>query len=176
MRIPVVAIISLITCSFSKQSFAQASASNPVKLSIANTNVTNEYDLELSIRIKSKWQRPIAIPGIFTWGILRYSNFSFLLVEIQEEVSGVFKEVSIDEKIDNIPDLSVDSLQNGDSITAKAFSIYGAFIPSKGSYRTRVLCRFSMLNPAMKDIFSNWVYFRCMKDVRHSVMAQNSRL
>ncbi len=65
MKSFVVAIISLIACSFSKQSFAQASASNPVQLSIANANATNEYDLELSVRIKSKWQRPIAIPGIF---------------------------------------------------------------------------------------------------------------
>lgn len=169
MKIFVVAIVSLIACSFGSQSFAQAPVSNPVQLSIANTNVTNEYDLEISVRIKSKWQRPIAIPRNFTWGILRYSNFSFLLVEIQEKVSGIFKEVSINEKIDNIPDLSVDSLQNGDSITSKAFSIAGTFIPGKGSYRTRVLCKFSMLNPGMKDIFSNWVYFRCEKDIRRSV-------
>jgi hypothetical protein len=168
MKFFIVSIISLLAFSFSGQSFAQASASTPVILSIANTNVTNEYDLVLSARIKSKWQRPIAIPGDFSWGILRYSNFSFLLLEIQKKVGGVFKEVSENRKLDNIPDLSVDSLQYGDSTTTQTFSIADLFSPDKGSYRTRVLCVFSKLNPGMKDIFSNWVYFRCSKDIKLS--------
>ena len=163
----VVAIISLIACSFSKQSFTQAPASNPVQLSIANTNAAHEYDLELSVRIKSKWKRPIAVPGSATWGILKFSDLNFLVVEVQKKVSGGFKDVSIFTKLDNIPDPSVDSLEKGDSITAKGFSLAEAFIPNKGSYRARVLCRFSMFNPGMKDLFSNWVYFRCEKDVPH---------
>ena len=169
MKLFVVAIIALLAYSFGRQSFARTSARNPVQLNIANTNVANEYDLVLSARIKSNWPRPIAIPGDFSWGVLRYSNGSSLLIKIQKKVSGVFKEVSFDEKIDYVPDLSVDSLQNGDSITTNAFSIASLFRPNKGSYRVRVLCRFSKLNPSMRDIFSNWVYFRCLKDVRRSM-------
>jgi hypothetical protein len=102
-------------------------------------------------------------------GILRYSNNSFLLVEIQKEISGIFKEVSGAEKIDYFPDESVDSLRKGDSITTDAFSIAGIFRSNKGSYRVRTLCRFSKLNPGVKDVYSNWVYFKCVKDVRRSI-------
>ena len=123
MKFLMVAIISMLFFSFGRQSFAQASAPNPVLLHIANSIVTNEYDLVLSARIKSNWKKPIAIPGDFMWGILRYSNFSFLSIEIQKKVSGGFKEVSFDTKIDYIPDLSVDSLQHGDSITTKTFPL-----------------------------------------------------
>jgi hypothetical protein len=162
------AIILMLFHSFAGQSFAQAFAHKPVQLNIANTNVNNEFDLILSARIISNWQKPIAIPSNFSWGILRYSNGSFLLVEIQKKVGGVFKEVSYDEKIDYFPDDSVDSLQNGDSITTNTFSIASLFRSNKGSYRTRVLCKFSNLNSGMKDIYSNWVYFRCEKEVGRS--------
>jgi hypothetical protein len=83
-------------------------------------------------------------------------------------VGGVFKEVSFDTKLDYIPDLSVDSLGHGDSITTNTFPIADLFRPDKGSYRARVLCKFSTLNPGMKDIFSKWVYFTCIKDIKFS--------
>jgi hypothetical protein len=169
MKILIVSVISMLVCAFGRQSLTQGSAPYPVQLSIANPYVTNEYDLVLRARIISKWRKPIAVPASFTWGILRYSNNGFLLVEIQKEISGIFKEVSGDEKIDYFPDESVDSLSQGDSITTNAFSIAGIFKSNKGSYRVRTLCRFSKLNPGIRDFYSNWVYFKCVRDVRRTI-------
>lgn len=166
MKFLVASAFSMLVYSNGNQMLTQVRVPSPVQLNIANVNVTNEYDLVLSARITSKWQKPIAIPGRFTWGILRYSNGSFLLVEIQKQISGIFVEVSLDEKIDYFPDESVDSINKGDSKSTNAFSIAGIFKSNKGSYRVRVLCRFSELNPGIKDVYSNWVYFRCVRDVR----------
>lgn len=161
-------LIVMFSCCFNNESTAQVLESNPVKLSIANHNVSNDYDMVLSARFMSKWQEAIAVPRRLNWGLLGDSVINdFFLVEIQMKIGEIYKKISLDGRIDNLPADPVDSLYEGDSVFANSFSIDDLFNYKIGSYRVRVLCRLSVFNPGMKDIYSNWAYFRCVKDRKH---------
>src|SRR5579863_9473661 len=84
---------AIIIYAFSNGSQAQKPASNPLQLTIANRNASEGYDLNLSARLISKWQKIIAYSNDFTWGQLTVSNFAFILVELQQKVGGKYKEV-----------------------------------------------------------------------------------
>jgi hypothetical protein len=144
---------------------AQLRNSNAVQLTIANPVVANSYDMVLSARLLSKWRTAIAVPEHLGWGQLNHNaGDEFFLVEIQKKTKVGFKEMLLDAKIDNLPFGDIDSLYQGDSLVDNGFSIDRLTRYEKGSYRARVLCKLSAFNPGMKDIYSNWVYFRYVKD------------
>jgi hypothetical protein len=156
----------IIVYAFCNGSQAQESSSNPIQLNIASQNVSHGYEMSLSVRIISKWQKPIAVPRDLSWGQLTAPNFAFLYIELQRKVGGKYKEVSLNATLDNFGSVEVDSLYQGDSVASSDFSMAGLTKYPIGDYRVRVLCRLSAFNPGMKNIYSNWVYFRCVKDIK----------
>jgi hypothetical protein len=127
--------------------------------------VADIHDMVLSVHVVWKGRRPVAVPAELTWGqIGNNASNAFFLVQIQEKVHNRFKEIPLQARLDNLPWDHVDSLRQGDSLVDKGFSIDHLTKYKMGTYRVRVLCNLSLCNQGMQNIYSDWVYFRCLKD------------
>ena len=136
-----------------------------LKLAIANKEVSQANDLNISLTIKSTIKPFVLLPDNESWGFLS-SIESFYLIQIQEMSGGTYVDIPRKGHLDNVPTFSMDTVFNG-MHRELSFPIHILYRYTKGEYRIRVLCRFSMYN-RLKDRFTDWLYFSCKNDIEEA--------
>jgi hypothetical protein len=138
-----------------------------VNISMKKTDITKKEDLLFKLTIRSKYRRGILIPKYLSIGLWPdTTGEGFVCIQIQRKDHGRFQNVNIAGIPDNIPVNKLDTLGKNEEKDANVY--IGFFAPNKGQYRVRVLCFTSRANVGIHDILSNWAYFQCHADTRHS--------
>lgn len=139
---------------------------NPVTIEMAKHDVSTESDLEIRVQVKSIWREAVAVPSHFTWRARSQLMDDFMNIELEKREDGQYVEMESDDHLDNLPP-EIDSLQPQDSVY-EDIGLNSLYRWKKGDYRVRVLCQWSVYNPRMENVYSQWVYFRCLMDIeRH---------
>jgi hypothetical protein len=125
--------------------------------------ILNSKDLVIDIQIKSNKVRPLIFlkdpPPNFV-----ARHMGALRIEVQSRVGDKYVDLPVHGTVDNIP-VEADTLYTGNSraYQLSLSSFYQQLV--KGNYRVRILAAFAMLNPQVKDQYSEWVYFNCDRDI-----------
>jgi|SRR6185437_7917427 len=133
-----------------------------LKLAIANKEVRQADDLNISLTIKSTVRPFVLLPDNESWGFLS-SIEGFYLIQIQKKAGDRYIDMPQQGHLDNVPTFSLDTVYTN-MRRELSFPLQMLYEYRKGEYRIRVLCRFSMYN-RLKDKYTDWVYFSCKNDI-----------
>jgi len=153
----------VIFFTFAHVGFCNPADSLVVKLAFKSKEIKQADDLRMTLTIKSCLKQTVYLPGIDLWG-LPSSVDGFYIIQVQKRSEGKYNNLHIRGALDNIPSLDTEKLHLGEE-KELAFPLSMLYQYSKGEYRVRVLCKFSMLNK-IRDQYSNWAYFSCDNDIR----------
>jgi hypothetical protein len=137
-----------------------------VSLAIAmpEKEVSTADNLIFDFQITSHKRTPIEVPVQDVLGFILYHD-GFIAIRIQRQINGKYVDAPIASSVDSYPGVDVDTLHTNDS-KHWSFDISMLHLFVKGNYRIKALARLSLLNP-MKDVYSSWYYFKCVKEIRH---------
>jgi hypothetical protein len=125
--------------------------------------IVNSRDFVIDIQIKSNKVRPLIFLKDPPLNFVA-RHMGALRVEAQSKVGDKYVDLPVHGAIDNMP-VEADTLYAGNSRTYQlSLSLFYRQL-FKGNYRVRILAAFAMLNPQVKDQYSEWVYFNCDKDI-----------
>jgi len=152
-------VLFILTTSY-YDAFSAYKDSVEFHLTIPKAEILTWHDLTINLTITSKQRAPLVLPKD---GVIGYVHGEgFFLIEAQKKINGKYVTIQGDARIDNPPSY-LDTLHMNDTRKFK-FSLALFYQYTKGDYRIRVLTILSQLNPT-KDIYSNWVYFSCKKEI-----------
>jgi hypothetical protein len=142
--------------------FCTSHDSLEIKLVVASKEIIQVEDLQISLTIKSDMSPFLLLPDNESWGFLS-SIESFYLIQIQKMSGDKYIDMPSGGHLDNVPTFSLDTVYNK-QYRQLSFPIRILYSYTKGEYRIRVLCRFSMYNK-LRDRYTDWVYFSCINDI-----------
>jgi hypothetical protein len=154
-------IIFFSSTILSHSAFSANKDSVDVFLSIPKKEIENSSDLRIKIEIKSNKIAPIIVPKEISLGYMERRS-GFFRIQVQQEIDDKYVDVPSHGFIDNMPS-SLDTMYKNDVRKFNSsFRLLYRFV--KGNYRIRVLGAFSVLNH-INDVYSDWKYFTCKKDI-----------
>ena len=134
-----------------------------VEISLRKKQMEEYKDLKFQVKLKSVSDKVIYIPHHISMGFIQ-DSMAFMQLHLQIKSGNAYIDVEPKGFIDNLSvNKKVDTLSNGREIIYEDY-FGAAFRFKKGYYRLRVLCAVSYLNH-IKDVYSNWVYFNCKKEI-----------
>jgi hypothetical protein len=143
--------------------YATSRDSIELQVHFQKQEIVNSKDLIIDIQIKSNKIRPLIFLKDPSPNFVA-RHMGALRVEVQSKVGDKYVDLPVHGTIDNMP-VEVDTLYSGNSRTYQlALGVFYRHL-LKGNYRVRILAAFSLLNPKVKDQYSEWVYFNCDKDI-----------
>jgi hypothetical protein len=124
--------------------------------------VGQKDDLLMTLTIKSQQHPSFYLPDTDQWGFIG-DPVAFYLIQLQKKAGDKYVNIKLPGHLDNIPNFRLDTVgPNQERRLDFALYILQSYI--KGEYRVRVLCKLSLYNH-LKDRYSNWTYFTCIKDI-----------
>jgi len=159
--------MAVILTATTKKAYSFPADSLLVRLTMKNTHVSKFEDLALALEIQSRSKSPVLMPKYLDWGVLNDSmGTGYISIQVQKKEKDGYKNIRLYGNIDNLPSEGRTDTLAFDHIKKDEFSLGGSFKSEKGEYRVRVLCFASKNNKDLNDVYSNWVDFRCLKDIR----------
>ena len=161
--IPVKIVLCMcLTVSLHGQSVNKDSVS--LTIAMPQKEVSTANHLVIDFQITSHKGTPIEVPVQDVLGFILYHD-GFIAIRVQRQINGKYVDAPIASSVDSYPGVEIDTLHTNDSKHwSFDISMLHQFI--KGNYRIKALARLSLLNP-MKDVYSSWHYFKCVKDIWH---------
>lgn len=155
-----VALVTLIVSNF--KAYSSAEDSVEIILTIPSAEIRLSKDLFVNIKIVSRKGTPLVITKDAAIGYFD-RKIGFFRVQVQRKINGRYVDIAHNAAIDNMP-TDLDTIYKND-IRKYDFPIRMLYHYTKGSYRVRILTAFSILNPQINDVYSNWAYFICKKEI-----------
>ena len=165
MQIKIILFLTIVLALNPKESFSSPIDSLIVKLVMKNTIINKDEDLVIGLSIEAKY-KSIVVPKYLSYGFLLGDSVGtgYISIQIQKKLKGEYKDVQLGGTMDNLPIDKLDTLAVKDTRKESCY-MGGMFRSDKGEYRVRVLCFASKIDNSLTDVYSNWVYFRCLKNV-----------
>lgn len=134
-----------------------------LKVRLPKVGVVSAKDFVLEIQLKSYKQEPLIFykypePGF----VVR--QMGALCIQVQSKAGTSYVDIPDRGSIDSYSD-GTDTIKSGEvrSYELPITMMYHQL--PRGTYRVRILLAFSLLNLRVENKFSNWVYFKCEKDI-----------
>lgn len=131
-------------------------------LTMPVSEIQTSNDLRVDVSVKSNQILPLIMTKDAALGYVN-EKIGFFRVQVQQKIGGKYIDIKHHGLIDNAP-TDLDTLYKGD-LRKFDLSIRLLYHFIKGDYRIRILAAFSILNPSIKDSYSNWSYFTCKKEI-----------
>jgi len=161
MRYLIIKIILLFSL-ISGKLYSSPGDSLLIKLKLVTNDVKVWEDLSVSLEITSLYNKNIFIPKKVSWGHIQDSS-GFVCYQLQKKQGDEFKDCEPSGILDNLfLNEEVDTLGTNKPKTLRSH-LLGYNMPA-GTYRLRVICFMSLLND-IGNVYSNWFYFKCDKEV-----------